>query len=83
MKVQPLRSIAITVAIIFVIASGAIAQSYAFGTGAFTVGQGPVAVVAADFNSDGLSDVAVASGAGSRFSSEERTEVGRDCRPAR
>jgi hypothetical protein len=63
MKFQQ-HSIAITAAIVFVMSSGASAQSYAFGTGAFTVGEGPVAVVAADFNSDGRNDVAVASGAG-------------------
>jgi hypothetical protein len=56
--------VAVAFAFLSTICSAASVQPYAFGAGAFPVGQGPTVIVAADFNGDGRSDLAVADGNG-------------------
>jgi len=60
-RIKHLGSLAaITVTVFFVVCPIASSQSYTFGAGAFTVPQGPTAIVSGDFNGDGRTDVAVA-----------------------
>lgn len=55
---------AIAIAFLSTLCSAASVRPYAFGAGAFPVAQGPTVIVAADFNRDGRTDLAVADGNG-------------------
>ncbi len=55
---------AVALTFLSILCSAASVQPYALGAGAFPVGQGPTAIVAADFNGDGRTDLAIADGNG-------------------